>query len=104
MIFKYEQGNRGHDILRTVSDHGVEVDVYFTDGCPDVITVDGEEFHAISDTLYGVAVMFGNMYFPLATVIEEAEVSYASMMADARREAAIERRHEMSVRNLDGKF
>jgi len=95
-MFKYKDENT----LQTITFHGLEVEVYFKDDLPEVISVDGTEWDITDDTLFGIYVSVKDRYnggqnnfYNLSSLINIAADEYHEIMEGVRLERAAEERH-----------
>lgn len=103
MKFTYQEDS-GHIAITT--DHGLRLEILFTNNAPDEIYIDGYEFTMKSDSLKGICFMIDEKFYTAMQVIELAEEEFPAIMkeVEADRRAEDNMARELSCPAATGRI
>jgi len=86
--------------VKTTANKHIEITVYFIDGEPDVMYVNGYELDVSIDLTTGLFVGFGDNVVSLQTVVTSASVAYADLQAEDEKTA---QEHEEQIKSMSAR-
>lgn len=93
--FQYTTSQNGHDLLTFKTNQHLDVEVLFESGNPTNIYLNGYEFAAWEEVLYGLFVGIGDQVHSLAQIVTEAAIAYPQIIKENEQE---EREYERHIR------
>lgn len=105
-MFEYKETAKGNPSLVLKSCNKVEVQFFFDAGDVDFIEVDGVDFEANSDSLYGLFVIVNGSFLSLNALVLLAEKEMPGILEEIRKEIREEEEHarELSSPYLTGRI
>lgn len=97
VAFSHKTSRSGCDLLCIKTLQGVEIDFLFKGNDAEYIYIDGDEFPALSDTLYGLFVSVGGSIVSLNELRREAEDQWPSIREEIEREERLENRYSREL-------